>query len=142
MPVPDGRDDAYDELWDEEFDPDWSPPEDAAERLAAIIAAEPGRGCRRCWRPVSRTGIRRRLASWAAAGEVDVVGELARRRTVQAKARKNPRLLEHIGDELAAALTLTGRSADRLLGLSAELERLPDGVGCRADRVAQGRRLR
>lgn len=35
------------------------------------------------------------------------------------------RISEHVSSELAAALTLTGRSADALLGLSRELARIP-----------------
>jgi len=66
----------------------------------------------------------RRLASWAAAGEAAAVLTLARRRRVQAREKKNSHLAEHVGDELAAALTLTGRSGERLLVLSAGLARL------------------
>jgi hypothetical protein len=66
----------------------------------------------------------RRLASWAAAGEVAAVITLARRRAAQAREQKNLHLMEHVGDELAAALTLTGRASDRLLSLSAGLARL------------------
>jgi hypothetical protein len=66
----------------------------------------------------------RRLASWAAAGEVAAVITLARHRAAQAREKKNPHLMEHVGDELAAALTLTGRASDRLLSLSAGLARL------------------
>jgi hypothetical protein len=49
---------------------------------------------------------------------------LARRRAAQAREKKNPHLMEHVGDELAAALTVTGRASDRLLSLSAGLARL------------------
>jgi hypothetical protein len=66
----------------------------------------------------------RRLASWAAAGESAAVTALARRRAVQARERKSPNLIDHVGDELAAALTLTGRSGKRLLDLAAGLARL------------------
>lgn len=66
----------------------------------------------------------RRLASWAAAGEVRAVSELAGRHRTQAVATGNRHLIDHIGDEVAAAMTLTGRSADRLLGLAAGLRRL------------------
>jgi hypothetical protein len=66
----------------------------------------------------------RRLASWAAAGEVRAINELVRRRQEQARALNNGHLIDHVGDEVAAAMTLTGRSADRLLDLCTELKRL------------------
>jgi hypothetical protein len=66
----------------------------------------------------------RRLASWAAAGEAAAVVTLARRRAVQARQQRNGHLVEHVSDELAAALTLTGRSGGRLLELAAGLARL------------------
>ena len=68
----------------------------------------------------------RRMASWAAAGETAAVLALARRRAAQSEDAGTPHLAEHVSDELAAALTLTGRSADRLLSLALGLERLPD----------------
>ncbi len=67
----------------------------------------------------------RRLASWAAAGEAAAVLALAGRRAAQSQDIGTERLSEHVGDELAAALTLTGRSAGRLLSLSRGLGRLP-----------------
>lgn len=66
----------------------------------------------------------RRMSSWAAAGEAAAVLALDRRRAVQAGETGRAHLCEHVGDELAAALTLTGRSADRLLSLSRGLGRL------------------
>ena len=62
----------------------------------------------------------RRLGSWAMAGELAAVTELARRRPA-------PGLNEdgHLDEEVAAALTLTGRAATRLTGLAAGLARLP-----------------
>jgi hypothetical protein len=62
----------------------------------------------------------RRLGSWAMAGELTAVTELARRRPA-------PGLNEdgHLDEEVAAALTLTGRAATRLTGLAAGLARLP-----------------
>jgi hypothetical protein len=66
----------------------------------------------------------RRLASRAAAREVDAVITLARRRAVQARQRKNSHLAEHVADELAAALTLTGRAGRRLEELAGGLARL------------------
>jgi hypothetical protein len=67
----------------------------------------------------------RRQASWSAAGEAAAVGELAGRRAAQSRAGGNRHLAEHVDSELAAALTLTGRSAGRLLELAAGLARLP-----------------
>jgi len=63
---------------------------------------------------------RRRLSSWAAAMEVAVITEFARRR-----AAAGLRAIEHLDDEIAALLTLTGRSASRLTGIAASLARLP-----------------
>jgi hypothetical protein len=68
----------------------------------------------------------RRVASWAAAGEAAAVLALARRRAGQAAAPGRAHLAEHVGDEVAAALTLTGRSAARLLDVAAGLGRLPE----------------
>ncbi len=62
----------------------------------------------------------RRLASWAAAGELAAAAEFARRR-----AAGGPRAAEHLDDEIAVLLTLTGRAASRLTGLAAGLARLP-----------------
>jgi hypothetical protein len=62
----------------------------------------------------------RRQASLHHVIETDVVAELDRRRT---RADGSPG--EHVDQELAAALTLTSWSADRLLDQSRELERLP-----------------
>lgn len=67
----------------------------------------------------------RRLASWAAAGELAAVAELDRRRTAEVAAGADPHLAAHVGDELAAALTLTTRSADALLDTACGLARLP-----------------
>ena len=68
----------------------------------------------------------RRMSSWAAAGEAAAVLALDRRRVSQADETGRAHLSEHVGDELAAALTLTGRSADRLLSLSRGLGRLEE----------------
>jgi hypothetical protein len=67
----------------------------------------------------------RRLASWSAAGEVAAVSALARRRVAESRGDTGRRLAEHVDSELAAALTLTSRSAGRLLELAAGLGRLP-----------------
>jgi hypothetical protein len=67
----------------------------------------------------------RRLTSWTAAGELAAVGELNRRRADEVAAGADPHLAEHVGDELAVSLTLTGRGADQLLDFAARLDRLP-----------------
>ena len=61
----------------------------------------------------------RRLASWAMAGELAAVSVLAGRRPA-------PGLKDdgHLDEEIAAALTLTGRAASRVTGLAAGLARL------------------
>ncbi len=65
----------------------------------------------------------RRLSSWAAAGEVTAITELARRR-----AAAGPRAIDHLDDEIAALLILTGRSAVRLTSTAAGLARLPQAI--------------
>ena len=67
----------------------------------------------------------RRLTSWTAAGELAAVAELDRRRADEVAAGADPHLAEHVGDELAVALTLTTRGADQLLDFAVRLERLP-----------------
>jgi hypothetical protein len=62
----------------------------------------------------------RRLSSWQAELELAVVAELDARRASQ-----DGREGEHVAEEIAAALTLTGRSAGSLLELSRRLDRLP-----------------
>lgn len=66
----------------------------------------------------------RRLCSWQEALELTAVSELDARRRRQAARPGSSRASEHVSDELAAALVLTSRSSDRLLGLSRELDRL------------------
>ncbi|HSR84195.1 MAG TPA: hypothetical protein VLM11_08450, partial [Streptosporangiaceae bacterium] len=68
----------------------------------------------------------RRIAAWAAAGEAAAVQALARRRADASAAPGSSRLVEHVSDEVAAALTLTGRAADRLLSVACGLARLPE----------------
>ena len=68
----------------------------------------------------------RRMASWAAAQEAEAVITLCRRRAAQARERKNPHLAEHVPGEVAAALTLTGQAASRLVDICGYLERLPE----------------
>jgi hypothetical protein len=67
----------------------------------------------------------RRLASWQAAVEFWAVGELDARRLRESGRPGWSRISEYVSSELAAALTLTGRSADTLLCLSRDLARLP-----------------
>jgi hypothetical protein len=67
----------------------------------------------------------RRLTSWAAAGELAAVAELDRRRAAQAAAAGDVRQAEQVADEVAMALTLTCRAADKLTGFAAGLGRLP-----------------
>jgi hypothetical protein len=67
----------------------------------------------------------RRLASWSAALELAAVTELATRRQGEAAGTGSCAPGEHIGDEIAAALTLTARAADVLLDLATTLRRLP-----------------
>jgi hypothetical protein len=62
----------------------------------------------------------RRLGSWAMAGELAAVSELARRRPAPGLSQDG-----HLDEEVAAALTLTGRAASRLTGVAAGLARLP-----------------
>jgi Domain of unknown function (DUF222) len=62
----------------------------------------------------------RRMCSWQAELELAVVAELDARR-----AGPDGREGEHVTEEIAAALTLTGRSAGSLLELSRRLDRLP-----------------
>ena len=67
----------------------------------------------------------RRLASWSAALELAAVTDLATRRDAEAAGTGSCAPGEHIGDEIAAALTLTARAADVLLDLATALRRLP-----------------
>ena len=67
----------------------------------------------------------RRLTSWMVAGELAAVAELSRRRTDAVAEGADPHLAEHVGDEVAASLTLTPRGADQLLEFAARLDRLP-----------------
>jgi Domain of unknown function (DUF222) len=69
---------------------------------------------------IGALGAARRLGSWQAELELAVVAELDARR-----ADPGGREGEHVAEEIAAALTLTGRSAGSLLELSRRLENLP-----------------
>jgi hypothetical protein len=66
----------------------------------------------------------RRLASWAAALEFAAVGDLWRRRWAEEQAGHTG-AARHADDEIAAALTLTGRAANQELSLAVALRRLP-----------------
>ena len=78
----------------------------------------------------------RRLSSWAASIEVRAVSQLAARRRAYAAAAGDLRQCDHIGDEVAAALTLTCRAADRLVSLAAAIARLPAvGAALAAGRI-------
>jgi hypothetical protein len=68
----------------------------------------------------------RRISAWAAAGEAAAVLALAKRRAAAAAEPGRGHLADHVTDEIAAALTLTGRSAGRLLTVASALGRLPD----------------
>jgi hypothetical protein len=62
----------------------------------------------------------RRLSSWSAAMELSAVAALAARRPAGSS-----RAAEHLADEVAAALTLTRRGAENLLGEAAALAAMP-----------------
>ena len=65
----------------------------------------------------------RRVQSWQAALELEAVSELAARRLAE-PARPGPRPADRLAAELAAALTLTMRSADSLVHVATSVERL------------------
>ena len=67
----------------------------------------------------------RRLAAWQSGVELAAVAELDHRRLQQSGRPGWSRVSEHVAAELAAALVLTGRSADSLLALARDLARLP-----------------
>ena len=95
------------------------------EMLAKFAAAAYGRGLGRLSDDelVGLLCASRRLSSWQAAVELGIVAELDGRR--RAGRPDSSRLGEQVSAEVAAALTLTGRSADALLGLARDLGRLP-----------------
>ena len=67
----------------------------------------------------------RRLASRAASVELAAVADLNARREAHAARTRDRRTAEHVADEIAVALTLTCRAADKLLNLAAGVTRLP-----------------
>src|ERR1700729_1027362 len=66
-----------------------------------------------------------RLESWAASIRLRAVADLTGRRDAAAAASGDRGQADHVGDEVAAALTLTGRAADRLVSLAIGVTRLP-----------------
>jgi hypothetical protein len=66
----------------------------------------------------------RRLASWATALELAAAGDLWRRRVSEEEAGDTGAAVR-LDAEIAAALTLTGRAAGRVLDLAVALRRLP-----------------
>jgi hypothetical protein len=66
-----------------------------------------------------------KIGAWAAAGQAAAVTALSARRRAQARERENPHLAEHVSDEVAAALVLTGQAASQLAADAAGLARLP-----------------
>jgi hypothetical protein len=70
-------------------------------------------------------GAARRLASRAAGIELAAVAGLEARRAAAARAMGDWRQHEHVADEIAVALTLTCRAADKLLDLATGTTRLP-----------------
>src|SRR5215469_208415 len=67
-----------------------------------------------------------RLISWAQAGQATALTALTERRKRQSAELNRPTLIAHLDDEVAAALRLTGRSADRILSTAAGLARYGD----------------
>ena len=74
----------------------------------------------------------RRLESWAASIRLRAVADLTARRDAAAAASNDRRQADHVGDEVAAALTLTGRAADRLVSLAIGVTRLPGAAAALA----------
>jgi hypothetical protein len=96
-------------------------PPDPVLAFAAAGAHDGGLGGLSDDELIGLLGAARRLSSWQAAVELDVVTELDRRGAASGSSRAG----EQVSAELAVALTLTGRSADALLGLARDLARLP-----------------
>ena len=84
----------------------------------------------------------RRLMSWAEAGELAAVTALAGRRVAPGPDRDGRVPDGHLDEEVAAALTLTGRAAARLTGLAAGLRGCPEPRprSRRAGSTGRGRR--
>jgi hypothetical protein len=73
----------------------------------------------------------RRLTSWATAMELAAVADLWRRRTAEEDAGDDG-AARYAAEEIAAALTLTVRAADKVLSLAVALSRLPATRGALA----------
>ena len=83
-----------------------------------------------------------RLAAWSASLKLAATSRLAARREAEGNKSGDWRPFDHVDDEVAVALTLTRRSAGRLLDLALSLERLPlarAALSGRADRRAARR---
>ena len=95
------------------------------------LAALSGRACQAGLAAMSDDALvgllhaARRVSAWQSGIELAAVAELDRRRVRGAARPGWSRVSEHVAAELAAALVLTGRSADLLLGLARDLARLP-----------------
>jgi HPt (histidine-containing phosphotransfer) domain-containing protein len=66
-----------------------------------------------------------RLAAWSASLKLAATSRLAARREAEGRKSGDWRPFDHVDDEVAVALTLTRRSAGRLLDLALSLDRLP-----------------
>jgi hypothetical protein len=66
-----------------------------------------------------------RLAAWAVSQKLAATSRLAARREADGRQTGDWRPFDHVDDEVAVALTLTRRSAARLLDLALSLDRLP-----------------
>jgi hypothetical protein len=66
-----------------------------------------------------------RLAAWSASLKIAATSRLAGRREADGRRTGDWRPFDHVDDEVAVALTLTRRSAGRLLDLALSLDRLP-----------------
>jgi hypothetical protein len=67
-----------------------------------------------------------RIAAWAAAGQAAAITALGQRRRAQGREQETRHLAEHVPEEVAAALVLTGRAAGLLIADAAGLARLPE----------------
>jgi hypothetical protein len=66
-----------------------------------------------------------RLTAWTQAGQAAALATLVARRNAQSVARREPGLAAHVSEEAAAALTLSGQAATRLLEISVAVSALP-----------------
>jgi hypothetical protein len=100
---------------------------DPGPQLAHLAAAATSGGHRRLGESelIGVLCAWQRIGAWAAAGQAAAITALTARRRAQARERENRHLAEHVTDEVAAALVLTGRSAEQLCSDAAGLARLP-----------------